>query len=53
LGELSDQRDGLAFFKDRPEPIWRREPSGLDEGHGQQAVQNVFTDRESVNDGDP
>ncbi len=47
LGELSDQRDGLAFLK----TVLTYLAAGaerLDEGMVKQAVQNVFTDREGV-----
>jgi hypothetical protein len=47
LGELSDQRDGLAFLK----TVLTYLAAGaerLDEKMVKQAVQKVFTDRESV-----
>jgi predicted transposase/invertase (TIGR01784 family) len=47
LGELSDQRDGLAFLK----TVLTYLAAGaerLDEGRVKQAVQKVFTDRESA-----
>jgi hypothetical protein len=51
VGELSDQRDGLAFLK----TVLTYLVAGakrLDEDTVKQVVQKVFTDKEGCNDGD-